>query len=151
MNILRKMSAGNYLKIKPYNYSVCLGFETQFRKFEEDFIDSYNVDYDYSSIMHYSPTAFAKRRGLVTIEPRPKRDVTFGQRDHLSNGDIRQANAMYGCDETDFMATTISTTSKQTTKPPTTTSARTKKVNLNFLMNSTKLPMIFQTTPTANK
>ena len=82
--------------------------------------------------MHYSATAFAKEKGLVTIEPRPRRDVKFGQREHLSASDIKQARAMYGCQETEFIATPISTTQAQTTdttraptKTPQTTS-RTK-------------------------
>jgi hypothetical protein len=103
------------------NCSYTLGFDTQFEKFTEDFINSYDVDYDYSSIMHYSATAFAKEKGLVTIEPRPRRDVKFGQREHLSASDIKQARAMYGCQETEFIATPISTTQAQTTHAPTTT------------------------------
>ena len=96
-----------------------LGFETQFEKFTDEVINSYNIDYDYSSIMHYSATAFAKKRGLVTIEPRPKRDVKFGQREHLSTGDIRQARAMYGCEDTEFIATPVLTTAQKTQAPTT--------------------------------
>lgn len=100
------------------------GFETQFEKFGESLINSYDVDYDYSSIMHYSSTAFAKERGLVTIEPRPKRDVKFGQREHLSALDVKQARAMYGCEETEFVATPISTRTAKTTQTPTTIAQR---------------------------
>ena len=77
--------------------------------------------------MHYSATAFAKKQGLVTIRAKVKRDVQFGQRDRLSDYDVKQARAMYGCEETDFRATpTIQTpstsqpTTKQSTKETTT-------------------------------
>ena len=71
--------------------------------------------------MHYSATAFARERGLITIEPRPKRDVKFGQREHLSAGDIQQARAMYSCEDTEFIATPVSTTLTQTTQTLATT------------------------------
>lgn len=77
--------------------------------------------------MHYSATAFAKERGLVTIEPRPQRDVKFGQREHLSTGDIKQARAMYGCNETEFIATEVPTPA-QTTHELTTTKITTTQV-----------------------
>ena len=98
------------------------GFHSQFTKIDKSIINSYNVSYDYDSIMHYSATAFAKKQGLVTIRAKVKRDVQFGQRDRLSDYDVKQARAMYGCEETDFRATpTIQTpsTSQPTTKQST--------------------------------
>ena len=61
------------------------------------------------------------------MEPRPKHDVKFGQRVHLSHGDIRQARAMYGCEDTEFIATPGSTTPSKptTTRKPTTSKATT--------------------------
>ncbi len=62
-------------------------------------IDSLGVPYDLASIMHFSPTDFAKP-GKVAFRVRD--NVTFngvvGQRDSLSEGDIRQVNLFYGCD-----------------------------------------------------
>lgn len=98
------------------------GFHSQFTKFDESTINSYNVPYDYDSIMHYSSTAFAKKQGLVTIKSKGKRDVQFGQRDRLSNYDVKQARAMYGCEETDFRATPI-------TQTPSTSQPSTKESN----------------------
>lgn len=65
--------------------------------------------YDYCSIMHYNKYAFAKQRGLITIEtlkpvvgcdigqrdPDLARPNDIGQRDHLSPGDIEGIYALY--------------------------------------------------------
>jgi hypothetical protein len=54
--------------------------------------------YDFGSIMHYGPTAFAKA-GEQTITPKPGKlpaGVTMGQRNGLSDGDIRAIGATYG-------------------------------------------------------
>ncbi|WP_370677490.1 M12 family metallopeptidase [Pleomorphomonas sp. PLEO] len=48
--------------------------------------------YDFDSIMHYEKTAFSCN-GLPTIES--KMGATFGQRDHLSAGDIKTVKASY--------------------------------------------------------
>lgn len=100
------------------------GFDYNFEKFDENMINSYGVPYDFGSILHYSPTAFAKERGLVTITAKGNRDVKFGQRDGLSDYDVKQARAMYNCEDTDFEATPIATTENTietlSTKEPTT-------------------------------
>lgn len=54
-------------------------------------------DYDYDSIMHYSPYAFSKN-GEKTIIPL-KADVLIGQREHISLGDIAAVKAMYPSDD----------------------------------------------------
>lgn len=36
------------------------GMEGQFEKYEWKFVDSLNKMYDYGSVMHYAPTAFAR-------------------------------------------------------------------------------------------
>lgn len=53
--------------------------------------------YDFGSIMHYPPTAFAVAPGLVTIRPRKPLPpgVVMGQRDALSAGDIAAVEALY--------------------------------------------------------
>jgi astacin len=50
-------------------------------------------DYDYTSIMHYGAYAFSKNY-KPTIEPLQP-DVTIGQRDGLSEGDILAVHSMY--------------------------------------------------------
>ncbi|MGH4021715.1 MAG: M12 family metallopeptidase [Pseudonocardiaceae bacterium] len=55
-------------------------------------------DYDFESIMHYSQMAFSRNRGR-TIAPRMEKvtpGVIIGQRQRLSEGDIRRLNHLYG-------------------------------------------------------
>ncbi|KAH8359015.1 hypothetical protein KR093_003871 [Drosophila rubida] len=58
----------------------------------------YGVDYDYASVMHYSPTSFTKN-GQPTLKAlRSSKDVAqMGQRRGFSAGDVRKINAMYKC------------------------------------------------------
>ena len=69
--------------------------------------------------MHYSATSFAKKRGLVTIRAVGNREVKFGQINRLSNYDVKQIRAMYGCQETEFVATPTSTEESSGTLPVT--------------------------------
>lgn len=59
---------------------------------------TYYVPYDFDSIMHYGRMAFS-RNGKDTITVLPPNDTRWqnaiGQRDHLSQGDIRTAGCMY--------------------------------------------------------
>ena len=55
-----------------------------------------DVGYDYESIMHYGPYAFAVRRGLVTISTRDGSNK-IGQRQGLSAKDVEQARKLYKC------------------------------------------------------
>ncbi|KAH8414068.1 hypothetical protein KR222_004190 [Zaprionus bogoriensis] len=58
----------------------------------------YGVDYDYASVMHYSPTSFT-RNGQPTLKAlRSSSDASqMGQRRGFSDGDVRKINAMYRC------------------------------------------------------
>ena len=51
--------------------------------------------YDYDSIMHYGPSFFAKGDRPTIIAPN---NVSIGQRQTLSDGDVRAANALYATD-----------------------------------------------------
>jgi hypothetical protein len=53
--------------------------------------------YDFGSIMHYPPTAFAVAPGAITIKPRQPLPpgVVMGQRDGLSAGDVAAVEALY--------------------------------------------------------
>ena len=65
-----------------------------FHKYGTNRVDSRGVSYDYDSVMHYSSTAFANRRGVKTIVGKNGR-TNLGQRYGLSKLDIQQANMLY--------------------------------------------------------
>ncbi|KAJ7327741.1 hypothetical protein OS493_026619 [Desmophyllum pertusum] len=65
-----------------------------FHKYGTNRIDSRGVSYDYDSLMHYSSTAFANRRGVRTIVGKNGR-INLGQRYGLSTKDIQQARLLY--------------------------------------------------------
>uniref|UniRef100_A0A3Q4BZ91 Metalloendopeptidase n=1 Tax=Mola mola TaxID=94237 RepID=A0A3Q4BZ91_MOLML len=58
-----------------------------------------NTPYDYSSIMHYGRTAFAKMYGQETITPITDPSVPIGQREEMSDIDILRVNRLYECSE----------------------------------------------------
>ena len=82
------MTGENHVKIHYENIQA--GFESNFDKFCDGFVDYY--DYDYGSIMHYPATAFGD--GKVTIEVLTP-GVTIGQRAGLSFGDRLTISNMY--------------------------------------------------------
>lgn len=73
---------------------------TFFREFDRvspEFFNYYGTPYDYLSIMHYGAHAASKNGGL-TIVPKDSSYVNvIGQRDGLSEGDIRRINNKYNC------------------------------------------------------
>ncbi|XP_076434741.1 zinc metalloproteinase nas-15-like isoform X2 [Babylonia areolata] len=66
----------------------------QFEKFDDRFINDYDVEYDYRSIMHYSGNAIAPR-SIETLDPGFQQVI--GQREGLSFRDVMLANLMYSC------------------------------------------------------
>ena len=56
----------------------------------------YGVPYDYGSIMHYGRTFFSMDGKSITLLPKDG-EVEIGQRTHLSELDILQANKLYMC------------------------------------------------------
>ncbi|XP_034486998.1 zinc metalloproteinase nas-4 [Drosophila innubila] len=58
----------------------------------------FGVDYDYASVMHYSPTSFT-RNGQPTLKALRSSNESrqMGQRRGFSSGDVRKINAMYKC------------------------------------------------------
>ncbi|EMP23862.1 Astacin-like metalloendopeptidase [Chelonia mydas] len=85
--------------------------------FEINFMKSWNsnmlVNYDYSSVMHYSRYAFSMT-GLPTIIPLSDPHVALGQRWNLSSSDIARVNKLYKCSPT----LTEPGASSPGTKPP---------------------------------
>ncbi|XP_020902140.1 nematocyst expressed protein 6-like [Exaiptasia diaphana] len=68
----------------------------QFKKVDKKWVDSRGHNYDYKSIMHYSPWQGAKDRKSPVMKPK-KKGAKFGGRDGLSDGDIAQIKDMYKC------------------------------------------------------
>ncbi|CAN9498573.1 unnamed protein product [Ophioblennius macclurei] len=64
--------------------------------FEKSDTNNLGVTYDYSSIMHYGPTAFSINGGK-TIIPTRNPHARIGQRDRLSPLDIQKLNKLYRC------------------------------------------------------
>jgi Astacin (Peptidase family M12A) len=94
------------------------GYEINFAKAKAGETTGFCVNYDYGSVMHYSPTAFSKN-GQPTIEAKSKSSGKMGQRDGFSKKDIEKVNKMYKCQQTSTIAsTTVKPTTKPTTKPP---------------------------------
>jgi astacin len=103
-----------------------------------------NTNYDYDSIMHYSPDGFVKEHcdspgkciAMVPNQERLKeqerllgRMIVVGQRDHLSEGDIWLVNYLYPSEKpgpsTQQSCVTISTTTTVTDRNGTATSSTT--------------------------
>lgn len=59
-------------------------------------VNDFGIEYDYSSVMHYSPYAFSSN-GLETIKTKgkPSTKEQMGQRIKLSESDIKKVNQMY--------------------------------------------------------
>ncbi|XP_062557860.1 seminal metalloprotease 1-like [Armigeres subalbatus] len=71
------------------------GKEHNFNAYTESTVTSFNVRYDYGSVMHYSAYSFSKN-GLPTIVPKDP-TATIGQRLGMSERDISKINLMYQC------------------------------------------------------
>ncbi|KAK9500343.1 hypothetical protein O3M35_001624 [Rhynocoris fuscipes] len=85
-----RMDRDKYITIAYHN--ILPGREVNF---ERRVSDSFNVPYDYRSIMHYSENAFSKN-GLPTLIAKEP-GVTIGQRVHFSKKDLRKIQRMYKC------------------------------------------------------
>lgn len=94
----------NYVTI--YWNNIIPAMKFNFQKHSSSRIDSFNVPYDYDSVMHYGAYAFARYRGVRTIQSKPA-GKRLGQRNGLSDKDKLQVQRLYGCSKT-----------KPTTKPP---------------------------------
>ncbi|XP_063232309.1 zinc metalloproteinase nas-13-like isoform X2 [Bacillus rossius redtenbacheri] len=71
------------------------GTERNFNKYDARVVTDFGTDYDYSSVMHYSRTAFSVN-GQATIVPL-QNNVTIGQRVEMSEADVVKLEKMYGC------------------------------------------------------
>nr|XP_022335856.1 uncharacterized protein LOC111132344 [Crassostrea virginica] len=84
-----------YVEIVKENIPEALTYN--FDRLPETKIDSYNVEYDYQSIMHYSSKAFSTN-GMITVRTKdPQYQSVIGNAPGLSFRDIKLANRMYSC------------------------------------------------------
>lgn len=72
------------------------GMEHNFKKYAENTVTDFGIEYDYGSILHYHSTAFSKN-GEKTIIPLKGENIQIGQRRALSSKDIAKLNLMYNC------------------------------------------------------
>ncbi|CAH3176705.1 unnamed protein product, partial [Porites lobata] len=69
------------------------GFENNFLKYDNGFIDSLGSPYDYGSVMHYGDKFFSKNGQPTIVVLTPGAEI--GQRNGLSATDAQQANLLY--------------------------------------------------------
>jgi hypothetical protein len=96
----------SYVTIRQGN--IQSGKEHNFDKYENSFVDTKNVPYDYGSVMHYEADAFTSN-GLPTIEP-IEPGVQIGQRVWMSPIDIAEVRLFYNCPSSGITSPTIPTT-----------------------------------------
>uniref|UniRef100_A0A8C3ASG6 Metalloendopeptidase n=2 Tax=Cyclopterus lumpus TaxID=8103 RepID=A0A8C3ASG6_CYCLU len=65
--------------------------------FQKQDTNNLNTPYDYTSIMHYGRTAFSMNQGKDSITPIPNANTQIGQRQGMSNWDIKRINLLYKC------------------------------------------------------
>lgn len=84
----------SYVKIHPSN--IKSGKSSNFIKLPWSMVKTYNLPYDYSSIMHYHIYAFNNAAGKKTITPTQKDyERTLGQRNELAFLDAQVVNFRY--------------------------------------------------------
>ncbi|XP_074058169.1 meprin A subunit beta-like [Macrotis lagotis] len=73
------------------------GTENNFYKKSEKDSNSLNIPYDYTSLMHYSKTAFQRGTEPTIITKIPSFMDVIGQRIDFSNDDVEKLNLLYKC------------------------------------------------------
>uniref|UniRef100_A0A8C4JC01 Metalloendopeptidase n=1 Tax=Dromaius novaehollandiae TaxID=8790 RepID=A0A8C4JC01_DRONO len=73
------------------------GYEHNFNKYDDTTSDSLNVPYDYTSVMHYSKTAFRNGTEPTIITNIPDFTDVIGQRMDFSDYDLQKLNRLYNC------------------------------------------------------
>ncbi|XP_043921786.1 meprin A subunit beta-like [Protopterus annectens] len=73
------------------------GKEHNFQKYDENETSSLNVPYDYTSVMHYSKTAFQNGSEPTIVTRMPEFKNVIGQNLEFSDFDIQKLNRLYGC------------------------------------------------------
>lgn len=73
------------------------GKEHNFEKYDENIVDNFDQDYDYGSVMHYTPYGFSKNGEMTIVPLKLGAEKIMGQRLQLSTTDINKLNIMYKC------------------------------------------------------
>ena len=87
----------NYIDI--YWGNINTNMQYNFKKCSKRSCSTQNLAYDYDSVMHYHTTAFSKNGGQ-TMARKNCRNCKLGQRNGLSESDIKGLNLLYGCSNT---------------------------------------------------
>lgn len=81
--------------------NIQIGNEHNFNKLRIEDVDLLGEPYDHNSIMHYARTTYSRNNYDATILPKRQKNSQhvpkIGQRDRLSESDIRRANKLYHC------------------------------------------------------
>ncbi|XP_017860281.1 PREDICTED: zinc metalloproteinase nas-4-like [Drosophila arizonae] len=73
------------------------GKEQNFDKFDNDKVDNFDQEYDYGSVLHYSPYGFSKNGEMTIVPFKEGAEKQMGQRLQMSQRDINKLNIMYKC------------------------------------------------------
>ncbi|KAG8442096.1 hypothetical protein GDO86_011043, partial [Hymenochirus boettgeri] len=73
------------------------GKEHNFNKYNDTQSNSLNVPYDYTSVMHYSKTAFQNGSDPTIVTNIPAFSDVIGQRMDFSDYDLEKLNRLYNC------------------------------------------------------
>ena len=70
-----------------------------FAKYDHGSLDTFNLAYDYDSLMHYDRFLFSKRLGYPSIVARgnPYRRLGGQARGTFTSNDLKEIKALYGC------------------------------------------------------
>jgi len=103
------------------------GYENNFKKDGELYPDAetgyFEVPYNYDSIMHYGKTYFSKNnQNTIDVLNNPAaigNGEHIGQRDYISEGDMKMLREKYNCPEPDESLTTEAPPAEETSKTTT--------------------------------
>ncbi|KAJ1191522.1 hypothetical protein NDU88_000838 [Pleurodeles waltl] len=73
------------------------GKENNFNKYDDKVSSNLNVPYDYTSVMHYSKTAFQNGTEPTIVTLIPDFIDVIGQRMDFSDADLQKLNRLYNC------------------------------------------------------
>ena len=74
-----------------------------FEKYGHGKLDRMNLDYDFSSIMHYGRKAFSKNQKPTIVNVRDPNMLLGSQNEQYSVQDLIEINALYDCESSPGM------------------------------------------------